>query len=532
MNERFRKDADTLLSGLKWSREDAQTVLLNVKGEKPEMKRKLSAALAVALAIVLLAATALGFGMLKSEKYSTVEKARGALTEKYGLTAEMLAMFSAQAGEENGVTVVQFTTNNGTFMDPYLAGSYAVAFDRSGNTCAVWSHDGMEKSSWEDGELRAPAWGAKQLQAVLDRYAYYTNWLEEFSTALPIAEQLEKYAELDEAMAPLQEPATYRTLAVEETDIPEEKAVEIARAAAQEHYGAEIDDAWIVHRELRENETDGRAYDIFFENGRKWLEVYVFTPSGETGFPGEQDEEAAATVDAEALRAAEEILLAQYGLADDMLALFTPRREGNTVTFSPEIKRLDEIADWRWAQELQPKLGEYTVDLDGKTASWTLADQNDGAAHTESNWAQANAYDARILSWVLALLEKTAPITAKYPQDQTDWFSVEDAAAYDGLMRAAGFPSPYLNHALPGANDISQQEAESLAVMAVSGAYDALESDVRGWLTHTEYTLDNGGTWTVWLQGTGSYGMGFVSLEAATGNVLMVQMDSLAVGNG
>ena len=66
MNERFRKDADTLLSGLKWSREDAQTVLLNVKGEKPEMKRKLSAALAVALAIVLLAATALGFGMLKS----------------------------------------------------------------------------------------------------------------------------------------------------------------------------------------------------------------------------------------------------------------------------------------------------------------------------------------------------------------------------------------------------------------------------------------------------------------------------------
>ena len=157
MNERFRKDADTLLSGLKWSREDAQTVLLNVKGEKPEMKRKLSAALAVALAIVLLAATALGFGMLKSEKYSTVEKARGALTEKYGLTAEMLAMFSAQAGEENGVTVVQFTTNNGTFMDPYLAGSYAVAFDRSGNTCAVWSHDGMEKSSWEDGELRAPA---------------------------------------------------------------------------------------------------------------------------------------------------------------------------------------------------------------------------------------------------------------------------------------------------------------------------------------------------------------------------------------
>ena len=61
MNERFRKDADTLLSGLKWSREDAQTVLLNVKGEKPEMKRKLSAALAVSLAIVLLAATALEY---------------------------------------------------------------------------------------------------------------------------------------------------------------------------------------------------------------------------------------------------------------------------------------------------------------------------------------------------------------------------------------------------------------------------------------------------------------------------------------
>ena len=531
MTDRFRKNADTLLSGLTWSREDAQTVLSAAKGEKPQMKKKFSVALAVTLAIVLLAATALGLGVLKSEKYSAVEKARHALAEKYGLTAEMLAMFSVQTGEENGVSVVQFYTVDSVFMDSYRAGAYSVAIDRSGNTCAVWSRDGVNEPNLEDGDLRAHAWGARQLQAVLDRNAYYWNWLNEFSTALPIAEQLEKYAELDAAMAPLQEPATYRTLAVEDTDIPEDEAVEIARAAAQEHYDTAIDDACIAHRELRENKTAGRAYDIFFEKDGRWLEVYVFTPSGETGFP--DNEEAAAPVDSEALRAAKEILLAQYGLTDEMLAPFTPRQSGDTVTFAPEIERLDRVADWRWARDLQPKLGEYTVDLSGKTAVWSL-DGMDGSAFTESNWMQASAFDARILVWALDLLDATRPITGKYPEDAaSDWFSLEDAAAYDALLRAAGFSAPHrYNHALPGAGDIPQTEAESLAVMAVCDAYGLPERDVRGWVTHTEYTLDDGGTWTVWFMGTGSYGMGCVALEAATGTLLTVQLDSLTVGNG
>ena len=86
--------------------------------------------------------------------------------------------------------------------------------------------------------------------------------------------------------------------------------------------------------------------------------------------------------------------------------------------------------------------------------------------------------------------------------------------------------------ALPGAGDIPQTEAESLAVMAVCDAYGLPERDVRGWVTHTEYTLDDGGTWTVWFMGTGSYGMGCVALEAATGTLLTVQLDSLTVGNG
>ena len=531
MNDLFRKDADTLLSGMTWSREDAQTVLSAAKGEKTQMKRKISVALAVALAVLLLAATALGLGMLKSESYSTVERAHQALAEKYGLTDEMLAMFNVQAGDENGVSVVQFSTVDSVFMDSHRAGTYSVAIDRSGNACAVWSHDGVNSADWENGNLRASAWGAKQLQAVLDRSAYYWNWLNEFSTALPISEQLEKYAELDAAMAPLQEPATYRTLAVAETDIPEDEAIEIARAAAQEHYGTVIDDAWTAHRELRENKTAGRADDIFFEKDGRWLEVYVFTPSGETGFP--EDEETAAPVDSEALRAAKEILLAQYGLTDEMLALFTPRQDGDTVTFAPEIEQLDRVGDWRLTPVLQPKLGEYTVDLRGKTAVWSLDGENDSASFGESDWAQANAFDARILTRLLDLFDATRPITDKYPEDASDWFSVEDAAAYDGLLRAAGFSAPYsYNHALPNDGDVSQAEAESLAVAAVCDTYGLTERDVRNWVTHTEYTLDDGGTWTVWFMGTGNYGMGCANLEAATGTLLTVQLDSLTTGNG
>ena len=182
---------------------------------------------------------------------------------------------------------------------------------------------------------------------------------------------------------------------------------------------------------------------------------------------------------------------------------------------------------------LQPKLGEYTVDLSAGTASWSLADENDGASFGDSGWVQANAFDARILPRLLDLFDAVRPIVAKYPEDASDWFSIEDAAAYDGLLRAAGFSAPHrYNHALPGAGDIPQTEAESLAVMAVCDAYGLPERDVRGWVTHTEYTLDDGGTWTVWFMGTGSYGMGCVALEAATGTLLTVQLDSLTVGNG
>ena len=165
MTDRFRKDADTLLSGLTWSREDAQTVLSAAKGEKPQMKKKFSVALAVTLAVVLLAATALGLGVLKSEKYSTIEKARQALAEKYGLTAEMLAMFSVQTGEENGVSVVQFYTTDSVFMDSYRAGAYSVAIDRNGNACAVWSHDGVQSARFRLG--REAAAGRARPQRVL-----------------------------------------------------------------------------------------------------------------------------------------------------------------------------------------------------------------------------------------------------------------------------------------------------------------------------------------------------------------------------
>ncbi len=221
-----------------------------------------------------------------------------------------------------------------------------------------------------------------------------------------------------------------------------------------------------------------------------------------------------------AVAAARKALYARYGLTEDMLTLFTAlpaketvnEKDAWTVDFLPVSFDHPGNADWRWLHALAEKLGSYRVRLSadyGETLeiSWSLDNAEDGSAYTQSDWAQAEAYGARILPWVLELLERNAPLIAKYPEDQTEWFSVEDAAAYDQAFRDAGFDAQRYNHGLPKEGDLSVDQALALAKQAMSAEYGLTQAEMEdAYLLTAEYLLDEGGTWCIYFYGSESMG--------------------------
>ena len=476
MNDRFRRDADTLLSGLQWRPEDARAVLDKTKGGRPVMKKKLRLSALVAAALVLMTAVGLAIGLNVSAKYSTTQTARQAVMDKYGLNIEMMKLFNETTTEADGVTTVRFYTYTSVFTDEEKMGEYTATVGGAGGTTASWSHDDADPQTWENGDLLSPVWGAPQLEQMLSRYQIYLEWFHDDSIhTLPYEEQVRRYEEMSAQVAPIVVP-----LAPEKPEVVDEAA------------------------ELNE---------------------YEMGP----------------------INRAADVLKAAYGLTDDMLALFKPyiildEAELTEIVFAPYPMGDEKAVDWRWSYTSKKALGTYTVRnsygdaevLDGKqdtlTASWSLDAVKDDATYDRHNWGTAKKYDARILPWVLELLEHNKPIIAKYPDDQNDMFSVEDAAAYDQAFRDAGFISPVYCHALPKDGDISQDEAKRLALEAMMQEYGITPQDAESYMMVAEYTIENGGTWGVMFYHFD--GMGYVELRAQDGQIQRVVLDSGATGNG
>ena len=479
MNDRFRKDADRLLSDLKWKREDTRKVFAALEGKHPARTGKLRMSVVLAMLLVLATAVAVAVGLSQSPQYTAIHAARLALMDQYNLNVEMIKMFNAGISEEDGRTTITFTTSNSMFINREAVGEYTVVIDGKGKAAAAWSHDDTDPAVWKDGDLTSPVWGAPQLEQTLSRYAAYRAWWKENENIgeLPLEKQETLFAQLREAVAPL---------------------------------------------ELRESPE-------------------MFQPIEREQPPAVVPEKGA---DAEsAVAAARKALEERYGLTEDMQTLFTvlPTKEAAngkdvwTVGFLPVSYDHPGRADWRWLHALTGKLGSYTVRLNADHSetlevNWSLDNVEDSSAYTRSNWAQAKAYDARILPWVLELLERNAPIIAKYGEDHTEWFSVEDAAAYDQAFRDAGFDARHHNHGLPKAGDLSAEQALDLAKQAMSAEYGLTQEDLEAYLLTAEYLLEGEGVWSVHFWG--SEGIGNVTLRASDGEIQMVTLDSGASGNG
>lgn len=198
----------------------------------------------------------------------------------------------------------------------------------------------------------------------------------------------------------------------------------------------------------------------------------------------------------------------------------------------------------RWEVHSQAPIGSYRVRLAAQAgqvlaADWSLAGV-ENATFTQQTWGRARAYGGRILPWLMQLLHTQKTILDKYP-GEGDWYfmSVADTAAYDALFRRNGFSPHQFPAGLPRAGDLTQQQAQALANQALKEELHISDERLAQMaLIYPSYLLDSStlrsGTpnpsW--FFQYHHPEGIYVVCLDAQSGQVLLVQYDPAAAGNG
>ena len=147
---------------------------LRTLGDAPvrRMNMKKGIALALCAVLALASAVALAAGLLFSDRVDVQTKAEQALTQRYGLTLDMLSIFHCSVDEAAG-TVVYAPLEGASDTLGERLGTYTVTLG-GGQATAVWSHDGEPVGD----DLTSPVWDAGLLGQALARKAAGEEWFE------------------------------------------------------------------------------------------------------------------------------------------------------------------------------------------------------------------------------------------------------------------------------------------------------------------------------------------------------------------
>ena len=162
MND-FRGMADERLKDLTFQPLVEKTAQAARRMSRPVKTRKTRLAVALALVLLALCATALAVGLRWSRQMNAANAGRAAVMQKYGLTADTLSLFEERVQPVNDGWRVVYSTQMQEVSEK--AGSYTATVSSSGKAEASWSYDGVDPALWQDGALTDPYWGAKQLQS-------------------------------------------------------------------------------------------------------------------------------------------------------------------------------------------------------------------------------------------------------------------------------------------------------------------------------------------------------------------------------
>lgn len=596
MKNDLRTKLNTALQDVDWNGED-QVLRMVRQQQKPVRRLMPSKALVFAVILMLmLATTAVALTLHFSARFNSHLNTRQAVMNEYGLTDEMLDLFTYTEVDDNTDIVATFTM---TYAHSDRLGVYTVQRTADGTLDASWNHDDADTALLASGNLASPAWGAKQLERILPLYREQaTNW----TSVLNVAElSLEECAALDAPMLDIQDAGMMIHIAPDQNDLSVEQAEKIARIAITDKYGVPADelaahDAYVSFylyggTNRREYRFDINGYIVYVaspsgtvthcswivqEDKRTLLDgdlslypiaAKEFITSGAFELLG-VEEKAAVTkryVDAglaellprsdyvapldddltedDARKIAVAALEDAYGLPTGWKTLFMNRtslvRHENRREWVIEYLPY-ELDNWHWRDF--DKLGIYTVSIDAETGDvisydWSFKDvQLD--QYTERNFASAPAYNGSMIPWVQSLLADLQVILDKYPH-QTNLLEMtqEDRGTYSARMRRAGYPATQYPDLIPNSKDIPQDEAAALAWDALNVVYDLSNlSLVRGEpMQEGLYMVQiSDGTWIrVWnIVYTNNMGILTVHVNTETGEIENIWHDSPAFGNG
>ncbi|MBQ7887397.1 MAG: hypothetical protein IJ313_10960 [Clostridia bacterium] len=196
------------------------------------MSARRIAALAACMVLAVTAAVAGAAGMLFSDEYDAVRLASRALAQEYGITEEMQTYFASTVEEADGVTTIVFS---GMPDMHHVLGEYTVVI-RDGDATVTWSHDGQST----EGELDAHAWGAKQIEILLEMAREEQGFSRGYHKAQEIRAQMED-GEVTVSITKGDDTSTIVALdgAADSAviSISEEQAIAIAKEAFAAEYG-------------------------------------------------------------------------------------------------------------------------------------------------------------------------------------------------------------------------------------------------------------------------------------------------------
>ena len=146
MKNEFQKLVDRELSGLCWNERMRQKTLRSLEKEDKPVKKKMTVAMALTLAMVLVGSLALAAGLMFSPRYDQLKAADDALQEAYGISNDLLPFFNRKLNEETGVV-----TYYGMEDLQSVTGNYIVSIT-GGKAKVAWTLDGME-GGWNAEKL-------------------------------------------------------------------------------------------------------------------------------------------------------------------------------------------------------------------------------------------------------------------------------------------------------------------------------------------------------------------------------------------
>jgi hypothetical protein len=159
LESEVRAALDDCLSGVDGMPSLRYDIMRSVRGET-KVKKKLSIGLVFVIVLMLAAVTALALGLQRSAEVDALGRAREALMAEYNLTQASIGCFETNAGREGDTWTVTFT---GTAMYPERLGTYTVQLRPGASPQASWTHDDVDPSLWQGGNMDAPVWGQKQI---------------------------------------------------------------------------------------------------------------------------------------------------------------------------------------------------------------------------------------------------------------------------------------------------------------------------------------------------------------------------------